>query len=69
MRDVFGHQSFRPGQLEALLPLAHGKDVFIHNGNWRWQSLCMYLVPLSISIDAMGKVPLMEEPRDQQVSL
>lgn len=29
IRDVFGHQSFKPGQLEALLPVAHGKDVFI----------------------------------------
>ncbi len=54
LRDVFGHQSFRPGQLEALLPVAHGKNVFIHMATGGGKSLCMYLVPLCISSEAVG---------------
>ena len=53
LREVFGHQNFRPGQLEALLPVAHGKDVFVHMATGGGKSLCMYLVPLCIS-EAMG---------------
>ena len=29
LRDVFGHECFRPGQLEAVLAVAHGKDTFV----------------------------------------
>lgn len=56
LRDIFGHQSFRPGQLEALLPVAHGKDVFVHIATGGGKSLCMYLVPLCISNEAVGIV-------------
>ena len=56
LRDVFGHQSFRPGQLEALLPVAHGKDVFVRMPTGGGKSLCMFLVPLCISSEAMGIV-------------
>ncbi len=54
LRDVFGYQSFRLGQLEALLPVAHGKDVFVHMATGGGKSLCMYLVPLCVSSEAMG---------------
>ena len=29
LRDVFDHECFRPGQLEAVLAVAHGKDTFV----------------------------------------
>ncbi len=54
LRDVLGPQSFRPGQLEALLPVAHGKDVFIRMATGGGKSLCMYLVPLCIGSEAVG---------------
>ena len=38
MSTVFGFQSFLPGQLEAMLPALHGKDVFVRmDGYWSWQ--------------------------------
>ena len=59
---VLGTFSFRPGQLEVLLP---GKDVFARMATGAGKSLCFYLVPLSLSSSAVGVVvgPLM----DQQV--
>ena len=56
LRDVFGHQSFRPGQLDAILPVAHGKDVFVHMATGGGKSLCMYLVPLCFSNEAVGLI-------------
>ena len=56
LRNTFHYQCFRPGQLEALLPVAHGKDVFVRMPTGGGKSLCMYLVPLSISREAMGIV-------------
>ena len=29
LRSTFQHTSLRPGQLEALLSVSHGKDVFV----------------------------------------
>ena len=52
----FDFKSFRPGQLEALLAVAHGKDAFVRMPTGGGKSLCMFLVPLSISSSAMGVV-------------
>jgi len=54
LRDTFHFQSFLPGQLEAVLAIAHGKDVFVRMPTGGGKTLCMYLVPLSISDEAMG---------------
>ena len=49
LRSYYGFASFRPGQLEALLPVAHGRDTFIRMPTGGGKTLCMFLVPLSIS--------------------
>ncbi len=52
----FGHDTFRPGQLEALLPVVHGNDTYVRMPTGGGKSLCMFLVPLSISDAAMGVI-------------
>ena len=68
--QYFKHEAFRPGQLEALLPLAHGKDVFVRMRTGGGKSLCMFLVPLAMCDNALGIVvsPLVSL-MDQQVSM
>lgn len=56
LSDTFNYECFRDGQLEAVLSVAHGKDVFVRMPTGGGKSLCMYLVPLSISSEAMGIV-------------
>ena len=56
LSNVFHRESFRPGQLEALLPVAHGRDVFVHMPTGGGKSVCMYLVALALSSEAMGIV-------------
>ena len=64
----FKYNSFRPGQLAALLPVLHGKDVFVRMATGAGKSLCFYLVPLAASTSAVGVVisPL-NALMDQQV--
>ena len=45
----FGLPSFRPGQLESVLPALHGRDVFVKMATGAGKSLCMFLVPLAYS--------------------
>ena len=49
LRRYFRHESFRPGQLEALIPIAHGKDVFVRMATGSGKTLCMLLPPLATS--------------------
>lgn len=56
LRSTFHHASFRPGQLEALLPVAHGQDVLVRMPTGGGKSLCMFLIPLSLGKAAMGIV-------------
>ena len=59
-----------PGQLEALLAVFHGRDVFMQMHTGGGKSLCMYIVPLAFVGDAMGIVvsPLIGL-MEQQVSI
>ena len=52
----FKFSSFKPGQLEYLLAIAHGSDVLVHMPTGGGKSMCMFLIPLSISENAMGIV-------------
>ena len=52
----FGFSSFRPGQMEALLPVAHGNDAFVRMPTGGGKSLCMFLMPLCVNSAAMGVV-------------
>ena len=54
--QYFGFESFRPGQLETMLPLMHGKDVFVRMATGGGKSLCMFLPPLAWSESACGVV-------------
>ena len=54
--DYFGHRTFRDGQMESLLPLLHGKDVFAQMATGAGKSLCIFLGPLCSSRDAVGIV-------------
>lgn len=56
LRSTFHHTSFRPGQLEALLSVSHGKDVFVRMPTGGGKSLCMFLVPISLGCGAVGIV-------------
>lgn len=60
--------AFRPGQLEALLPVIHGRDVFVRMATGSGKSLCMFLAPLAMGESAIGVVisPL-SALMDQQV--
>ena len=65
----FGFADFRPGQLAALMPVLHGKDVLVKMATGAGKSLCIYLVPLAVGTSAVGIVisPL-NGLMDQQVS-
>ena len=70
LQQYFKYDTFRPGQLEALLPAIHGKDVFVRMRTGGGKSLCMFLLPLAVSETAIGVVvsPLVSL-MDQQVSV
>ena len=46
LREVFGLQSFRDGQLEAIEAVADGKDVVVKLTTAGGKSLCYQLPPL-----------------------
>ena len=56
LNNTFQHSDFLPGQLEALLPVAHGRDVFVHMRTGGGKSLCMFILPLALGGEAMGIV-------------
>ncbi len=68
LHDNFQFSAFRPGQLDALLPLVHGRDVFVRMATGAGKSMCMYLGPLAASPTAAAVVisPL-NSLMDQQV--
>ena len=40
----FGFNSFRPGQLRAIMPAMHGRDVFVRMATGSGKTLCMFMV-------------------------
>ena len=56
LNNTFQHSDFLPGQLQALLPVAHGRDVFVHMRTGGGKSLCMFILPLALGGEAMGIV-------------
>ena len=69
LRCYYGFTSFRPGQLKALLPVA--QDTFVRMPTGGGKTLCMFLMPLSMSSDAMGIIisPLVGLIRQQVYTL
>ena len=56
LHKYFSFPVFRDGQLDALLPVVHGRDVFVRMATGAGKSLCMFLAPLAISESAVGVV-------------
>ena len=69
MTLIFDHTGFKTGQLEAMLPVAHGRDVFVRMPTGGGKTLCMLVPPLATSDTAIGLIisPLVSLI-DQQVS-
>ena len=68
LQRFFKFSSFRLGQLEAVLHLAHGRDVFVRMATGGGKSVCMFVLPLALSTTAIGVIisPL-NSLMDQQV--
>ena len=54
--SYYNFDEFRPGQLKSLIPIVHGKDVFIRLATGSGKSLCMFLAPLAASNTAMAVI-------------
>ena len=66
LRQYFGYEEFRPGQIDAILAVLHGHDVFVRMATGSGKSMCMYLPPLvsskaAVAIIISPLVGLMEE--------
>ena len=57
LRGHFKFSCFRPGQLDAVLPILHGKDVFVRMATGSGKSLCMF-VPVPASYSSLVFSPL-----------
>ena len=54
--EVLQVHHFPTWQLDALLAVMHGKDVFVRMATGAGKSLCMFLAPLALSETAVGVV-------------
>ena len=52
----FKFSDFLSGQLDALLPSLHGKDVFVRMATGAGKTLCIFLVALASGDHAVGVV-------------
>ena len=56
LSTVWNHPNLRPGQLEAVLPVLHGHDVFVRMATGAGKSLCMFLALLAAQKNGIGIV-------------
>ena len=56
LQRYFEFPGFRPGQLDAMLPALHGRDVFVRMATGAGKSLCIFLPPLAVNDSAIGVV-------------
>ena len=56
LQVYFKYDDFRPGQLEDVVPVVHGKDVFVCLPTGGGKSLCIFLALLAISDRAIAIV-------------
>ena len=56
LRNCFKFNDFRPGQLDAILPVMHGNDVFVRMGTGSGKSLCMFIPVLAMHENAVAAV-------------
>ena len=56
LQDFFKFESFRPGQMEAVLPVLHGRDAFVRMATGSGKSMCMYIPVLSSHQTSMGVI-------------
>ena len=54
LQNYFKYTHFRPGQLDAILPVQHGKDVFVQMATGSGKTLCMFIPVLAAHEEAMG---------------
>ena len=65
LRKLFGFDSFRLGQLSAVLPVLPGKDVFVKMATGAKKSLCFLLIPLASALGVV--ISPLHAWMDQQV--
>lgn len=53
---VWHYAALRPGQLEAVLLILHGRDAFVRMATGAGKSLCIFLAPLAGRSDGMAVV-------------
>ena len=56
LQKYSGFSSFKYGQLEAILPVLHGRDAFVRIPTGGGKSICMFLPPLAISSSSIGVI-------------
>lgn len=56
LQTYYGFDEFRPGQLEVLLPIIHGRDTFVRMATGSGKSLCMFLGPLACGTTSLGVI-------------
>ena len=63
LESYFKFATFRPGQLDVILPVLHGKDVLVCIPTGGGKSLCIFLGVLSHESDKFGVIisPLIDE--------
>ena len=54
LTKYFKFADFCPGELAALMPLLHGRDVLVRMTTEAGKFLCIYLVPLAMGTSAGG---------------
>ena len=56
LHSYFGFSIFRPGQSEAAIAVLQGCDVFVRMATGSGRNLCMFMGPLSKSMEAVGVI-------------